>query len=584
MRHFYTLSLTVVFSLFLTSCIGAHPSVASESGQGVVGESGQTEVKQADVKEAPPWVGGDEEAFFYYALGQLDIQDQRWDEAERAFANVVETDKSAVDARIFASHLAVQRGDVQRAEAYTREVVNLDPTRVKSRMLLASLLTAQEKHQEAAEQYELLLARDDQDGSARLLLGQTYGYLKDGQKAKEILKPLFSDKKMAWKAYLTLGRAMVSIPQLEEAAVAFRKSHELAPERMQPVMALGVVLQKLDRSTESEKLYRDYLSEFPENRAIHSRLGRLLLNQNNRDGALEEFRAISNLSPSNVQARLTTGLILLSEHRYDEALQELRLAEASEPNNSTVQYYIGQSLEFLNTPKAAEVAYLKIAADQPFHSEAQLRLAHLETSSGRTDSALQRVRQLIKEHPEQVAFLKALSIVQLQAGQYEEAIDTASQGLAISPDNSELRFNRAMAYDKLNVWSKAEEDLRLYIERNPNDAHALNYLGYTWAEKNIYLEESRQLLERAAQLAPEDGFVTDSLGWVLYRLKDYKESLTRMKKAVRLEPTDPTIHEHLGDVFSALGEKEKALEIWKKALELGPDNKKLQEKIEKNAR
>ena len=141
-----------------------------------------------------------------------------------------------------------------------------------------------------------------------------------------------------------------------------------------------------------------------------------------------------------------------------------------------------------------------------------------------------------------------------------------------------------MAYDKLNMWAEAEKDLRHYIEHNPNDAHALNYLGYTWAEKNIFLDESRQLLERAVRLAPDDGFVADSLGWVLYRLKEYKESLNHMKTAVRLEPTDPTIREHLGDVFQALGQNNKALETWKEALKLGPENQKLQDKIKKNTR
>jgi tetratricopeptide (TPR) repeat protein len=570
-KWFRAMLLAFAVSLPIASCTGATQEIKKPAA------SPKVEIMQ-------PRSMYDGDAFLYYILGQLYIREQNWEEAEKAFSQVVEADKKAIDARIFVSHLAVQRGNINQAVEYTQEVVKLDPEHLKSRMLLASLLTAQKKHQEASVQYEILLENDKNDSAARMLLARSYGFLKDKKRAESTLKPLFKDKKLAWKAYLTLGRVLASIPDLEGATKAFYKAHRLGPEKMQPVLSLGVILQKLNRPAESEKVYRDYLSDYPENKAIHSRLGRLLLNQNDRGGALEEFRAISSLAPDNIQARLTTGLILLSEHKYNEALQELRLAEAAEPGNSTVQYYIGQSLEFLNTPKPAEQVYLKISQEEPFFPEAQLRIAHIETTSDRTDQAIARVENLVKQYPKKVIYIKALSLIQLQAENYSATVEISSKGLALDPEHSELLFNRAMAFDKLNMWAKAEKDLRVYIERNPNDAHALNYLGYTWAEKNIYLEEARKLLERAVRLAPDDGFVADSLGWVLYRLKDYKESLTSMKKAVLLEPKDPTIHEHLGDVLHAMGKKKQAMKIWKKALKLEPKNQKLQDKIKKNSK
>ncbi|MBF0454542.1 MAG: tetratricopeptide repeat protein [Magnetococcales bacterium] len=558
-----------LLGVLLASCLNTPPSAISNP---VFGPSSTSKRVQAL---------DDEQAFLFYLLGQLYVREQQWEEAEEAFEQVIKLDKSAIEARVFASHLAVQQGKIDEAIAYSREIIKLDPKRMKSRMLLTSLLTAQKNYSEAALHYETMLNQDGNNATVRLLLAQVYGHLNQKNRVLETLTPLFQDAKLGWKAYLTLGRALASMSELEEATKAFYRSHELAADKIQPVLALGVVLQKLNRPDESEKVYRDYLSDHPENKAIHSRLGRLLLNQNNRGGALEEFRTISNLAPGNIQARLTTGLILLSERNYEEALQELRLAEATEPSNSTVQYYIGQTQEFLNQPEKSEATYLKIASGEPFYPEAQLRLAHIETLTDRTASAIERVENLVTKFPQKVEFIKALSLIQLQVKQYEDVVRVTSKGLDIEPENSDLRFNRAMAYDKLGRWNEAEQDLRHYVEKNPNDAHALNYLGYTWAEKNIYLKESRKLLERAAKLAPDDGFVSDSLGWVLYRLKEYKESLNQMQKAVQLEPSDPTIHEHLGDVLMALGEKKRALEVWKKALELGPENQKLQEKIKK---
>ncbi|MBF0194194.1 MAG: tetratricopeptide repeat protein [Magnetococcales bacterium] len=573
-RWFQGLSFFLAISclgFILPSC-SVIPSAANNTANKVQNDS-----------QRPPYTEHDGDAFLNYILGQLYVMEQNWGEAEQAFSKVVKADKKAVDARVFVSHLAVQRGQVDQAISYTKEVIKLDPNRQKSRVLLASLFSAQKKYKEAAEQYELILVHDPDDSEVRLSAARTYGFLKKPYKAKKVLSPLFKNKKLAWKAYLTLGRVYASIPDLDSAVKVFYKSKELAPDKVQPVIALGILLQKQNKPNESATVYRDYLSDHPENKVIHSRLGRLLLNQNDRGGALEEFRAISNLAPDNIQARMTTSLILLSEYKYAEALQELRLAEATEPNNGTIKYYIAQALEFLNNSKQAEKTYHKVLAGTPFYPEAQLRLANIEATSNRTEKAIERIGKLVKQHPKKIIYLKALSLIQLRAEKYEDTIKTATRGLNINPDHNELRFNRAMAYDKLNMWPKAEKDLRVYIENNPKDAHALNYLGYTWAEKNIYLKEAHTLLQRAIRLAPDDGFVADSLGWVLYRLKNYKESLQRMQKAVLLEPKDPTIHEHLGDVLKALGKKQKALDVWEKALQLDPTNQKLMDKIKKNS-
>ncbi|MBF0447034.1 MAG: tetratricopeptide repeat protein [Magnetococcales bacterium] len=570
-KRLYIPLLTGIVTLSLFSCAGT------------ITDTDPVSVADQQIQRNRPLQEG--EAFFNYILAQIHLRDQNWEEAETAFNRVIEADEQALDALVLASHLAVQRGNIELAVKHTQDVIKLDPERQKSRMLLASLLTTQKKYSEAAQQYETLLSLKSEDDSiVRFLLAQTYGQLKDERKVELTLQSLFKHPTLAWQAYLTYGRSLIAVPKLEEAAKAFYKSHQLAPDEMQPVLALGILLQKLNRPEESEKIYRDYLTAFPENKAIHSRLGRLLLNQNNRGGALEEFRAISNLAPDNIQARLTTGLILLSEHKYEEALQELRLAEATEPSNTTVQYYIGQTLEFLNSPEKAEFNYHKILDGDNFHQEAQLRLAHIESASERIPAAIERIQKLTEKNPTKTEYLRSLTLINLQAKNYSEAVKYATKTLAIDPKNSEMLFNRAIAYDKLNRWADAEKDLKKYIKDNPDDAHALNYLGYTWAEKNIYLEESRALLERAAHLAPEDGFVSDSLGWVLYRLKEYDASLDKMKKAVLLEPTDPTIREHLGDVFHAMGKKKEALEVWKQALDLDPNNQGLREKIEKYTR
>ncbi|MEO5339664.1 MAG: tetratricopeptide repeat protein [Magnetococcus sp. MYC-9] len=543
--------------------------------------------------------------FYYYLLGHILLRERNWHDAERALTEVAQADPQSVETRLLVAHLATQRGDLKKAIHFSEEAIALDDRDEKSRQLLAGLLTATGSLEKAAEQYEEIIRINPDQLTSRLHLAQIYGRLHQIELARKALSPLFNKQSQAWKAHLAMGRAYVSVPDLEKAAAQFRKAYQLDPDKLESVLALGSVLQELKRPKEAEAVYRSFLQTHPESKEIHSRMGRLLLNQDDQEAALSEFQAISQIAPDSVPARLTSALILLSQKRHEEALQELRLAEATRQEDGRVSYYLGQVLEALERAKEAEESYLKVKSSETFYADAQLRLAFLEAEGGRRGAGIRRVQALLanlaSSHPSPVVdaaaapsvtggdpkvrltLFVALGMLFMQDEKYAEVVETTSQGLLLDPDHGRLRFNRAIALDKLNRWPEAEQDLKHYIKQNPNDANALNYLGYTWAERNEHLDEAFKLLEQALSLSPGDGFITDSMGWVLFRLNRLDESLLRMREAVRLEPKDATIHEHLGDVLRAMGKTEEAISVWKKALELDPSNGKLQQKIQMDA-
>lgn len=532
------------------------------------------------------------EHYYQYLLGQILLQERSWIDAEEALTKVAENDAASLDTRLLISHLATQRGDIKKAIRFAHEVVALDPTNMKALQLLSGLYTATKAYRKAAEQYEKILQASPDHTLSRLKLAPLYGRLHALEKARNVLAPLFKKPSLAWKAHLALGRAFVNLSDMQGAAVQFQAAHRLEQNRLETALALGAILQEINRPKEAEQVYRDYLAKHPNSQEVRTRLGRLFLNQDDQNAALTEFQAISQISPDSISARLTSALILLSQKRFEDALRELRLAEVSHPTDHTVQYYLGQVLEAMNRTQEAETAYGKVSPSALHHQEAQLRMAFLESERGERARGQHRVRALLDtmqqtaqtthtsvDSKKREALIVALNILLMQDERYHGVVKTASQGLALDPDHGRLRFNRAVALDKLGRWPEAEKDLILYIQKHPNDANALNYLGYTWAERNENLEEAWKLLQRAIQLAPGDGFITDSLGWVLFRLNRLKESLEYMREAVRLEPKDATIQEHLGDVLNALGQTEKARAAWTKAQTLDPDNAPLRDKL-----
>ncbi|ABK43336.1 Tetratricopeptide TPR_2 repeat protein [Magnetococcus marinus MC-1] len=521
----------------------------------------------------------DATATFSFLVGHLLLQERDWKGAEAAFTQVVESDPGAVESQVMVARLAMQGKDYEKALVHARKVVDLAPEHELARRTLATILRVLKRYPEAVVQYEELLKQDPDDSGVRLVLAQLYGRIGRAAESSKVVEALLSHPLIGWRAELAVGRGWLHQDDQAQALAAFERARAMAPEQLEPTLALGSVLQDLKKNEEAEAIYRRYLDEHPRSEVVHTRLGRLLLNVDDREGALAVFSNLQRLAPSSVQAHLSSAFILLSQERYEEALGALRLAEVQQPENSSIRYYLGQALEYLKRDEEAVGEYAKVQLGETFYPESQIRIAYLQSDLGRKKEGVEIVESLYKSHPTRVDVVLALNFLQLQNDQYEQVIQSTEEGLKLDPEESRFLFNRAMAYDKLGKWKEAEADLEAYIKVNPNDAHALNYLGYTWADRNENLEGSLELLKKAAKLAPGDGFITDSLGWVLFRMNRLSESVDAMREAVRLQPDDATIVEHLGDVLKALGRDKEAANFWQKYLKISPDNANLKEKL-----
>jgi tetratricopeptide (TPR) repeat protein len=166
---------------------------------------------------------------------------------------------------------------------------------------------------------------------------------------------------------------------------------------------------------------------------------------------------------------------------------------------------------------------------------------------------------------------------------YAKAEEILRKALSLFVNNDELNFNLAIILEKTNRYDEMVQCLKKTIEINPNHADALNYLGYSYADKGINLAEARSLINRALDLKPDNGYILDSLGWVHFKLGEYDEALKTLLKAAEIakDAPDPVIFEHIGDVYNSKGIKDKAKEYWEKAIGLQEKEEGLKERVEK---
>jgi len=294
-------------------------------------------------------------------------------------------------------------------------------------------------------------------------------------------------------------------------------------------------------------------------------------------------------------AEVLYGLASAGNRQGDEAaaLLYLRMAIYLDPGHDLAILTLGDILERARQPEDAVAVYDKMPASSPLRPNAEIQAGLALENLGKPEEAVKHLDKVISERPNDVDALSALGNIYRSrkmfteaAATYDKAIDKlASPGRA----NWDLFYFRGIARERTNRWPEAEADLRKALELLPDPlgrerALVLNYLGYSLVDKHLKLDEALDMLRRAVELRPRDGYIIDSLGWAYYRLGRYEDASREIERAAELRPSDPVINDHLGDVYWRTGRQLEAKFQWNHARDLKPepeDLPKILRKIER---
>jgi Flp pilus assembly protein TadD len=228
--------------------------------------------------------------------------------------------------------------------------------------------------------------------------------------------------------------------------------------------------------------------------------------------------------------------------------------------------------------------YRAIDPDSPYSWLARLRTANALNQLGRTEDAADILEAMATERTDRTDALSQMADMYRAKDRFAEAAEAYSAAITRIPELQEwhwsILYARGIAYERSKQWPKAEADFLKALELKPDQPLVLNYLGYSWVEKGLNIDRAKGMIEKAVELRPNDGYIVDSLGWVLYRLGDYAGAVKHLEKAVELKPDDPVINDHLGDAYWRVGRRFEARFQWRRALSFEPE-KELVPAIEK---
>ncbi len=535
----------------------------------------------------------DAELFYEVFLGELNL---RTGDPGAAYALMLEAARRSGDEQLYrrAADIALQARSGDYALQAVQAWKEAHPDSREANRYLLQILVALNRIDETPQLLRQELAQAAaQDKTALLtMVPQLYARASDktlaAQVVEQALADMLADPAVAPAAWVTVGRMRLAARDSAGALEAAQRAQALAPTN-DGAMLLALELLESGQ-TQAQALVNHYLAGQPKPELRLAYAGVLLNLQRNAD-AEKELRAVTRAKPDFPDTWLLLAALQLQRNQLGDAEKSLQrflelvpsadLDPQTRQRGLTQAYLMQAQIAEKKHDYAAAESWLKRIdnADEMF--SVQRQRASVLAHQGKVEQARALLQNLPGATP-QAARLKLQAEVQLlqEMRMYREAFEVQSQLVALYPQDDDLVYDQAVLAEKAGNPELMEKLLRELIARRPNYFHAYNALGYSLADRGVQLEEAKRLISKALEFAPGDPFITDSLGWVEFRLGNHAEALRLLESAYKTRP-DAEIAAHLGEVLWSMGERHRALSIWKEARRLNPDNETLQSTLKR---
>jgi tetratricopeptide (TPR) repeat protein len=525
-------------------------------------------------------------AYYFYTEAQILRAQGEHREALALMQKAMDLDPGSRLLQRETAVLYLQLKDEEAALALLEKLLDAHPDDIDALNIMGRLLQSRKRNDDAKRVYARILAQDPDNEDIYLLLGNLYMADAQYDEAFEVFEQFVQRFPDAYAGYFFLGKIHRAQNDPAAAEKAFRQALQIEPElegaRFELIDLYAADLQKDDHRNKTVQLYEELLKDNPQN--IRAIFGYALFERDR--GQTEDARRILKTYAGDIsQNDLIRGVFrhYIETENYRDAAYLLEHLRALHPGYNDLHYLQGLAFDGLKAYEKALAQFQAVTPQSRFFREATIQIAFRHAEDGRHDLAIAHLEDALAKDPNNTEFLIYLGSFNEETGDYAAAEGYLLKAIETAPDNERAYFRLGVVYDKMNRKDDSIAAMKRVIELNDEHANALNYLGYTYADLGIHLDEAEALVRKALKLRPDDGYITDSLGWVYYQKGQYAEALQWLLKASELAPEDPIIHEHVGDAYLKLGEKAKALQYYQKSLSLRDEDserEKIQPKID----
>jgi tetratricopeptide (TPR) repeat protein len=472
-------------------------------------------------------------------------------------------------------------GQIPEALEYINKAIALDPNYRPPYVLGGILMSSVGKDREAADYLRKAVTLDPAKEDAYLHLALSLTRLFEYEEAVSTLKALVKLNPDSILGYYYLGRTYSQMKLYREALGYFTKVLELRPEFDQATIDMAATYEALGDYPHAIDTYRLLVDQDEQHTAVLQRLIQLLLQQRRFAEALEYLHEAAQSGLGGQETFRKIGLVHLELEQYDEAIAVFGDLLEKDPSADNIRLYLSVAFEEKGDLDNAHAEFSKISRNSAQYFEAVSHIAQILKEQGKTDAAITVLKEAIDSNRGNLELYLSLSTLYESIDRPQAALDILHENEQLFQKEPRFHFRVGVLLDKLGKRTESINRMKQVLQLDPKDAQALNYLGYSYAEMGIHLEEALNYIKQAIAIRPRDAFILDSLGWTYFKLKRYDDAISALEDAISLVNDDSTIIEHLGDVYAARLAVKRALKQYQRALELAPERKELVEKIHK---
>ena len=466
-------------------------------------------------------------------------------------------------------------GEIERSADTARRMLELEPTNQLAQLVIATEALKNRRYAAAIRDLDKLGA-DSFEGITGSIL-RAWALIGDGR-YDEAMSSLDKVAEGGLEEFLVFHRAIMAEVAGDTAAAEdyISQAIETDPYTADIVDAYGRILGGAGRFDEA----LDAIVAFEAQGLSHPVVTALKEQLANKQ---RPAMFVDSVQSGAAQMFHSVGLAFAREGTRDISLVLERLAQYLDPRNDTIPIVIGQLYDGAGQHEIANALYDALPASSLLKPMATVRVADNLDAMGDRAEAIRRLSNIVATNPDDIDAISVLGDLLRADKQYTASADAYTKALTVtggkSPGDWRFYYVRGIAYERSDQFPLAEKDFLRALELNPDQPQVLNYLGYSWVDKGMNLDRALEMIEKAIEGAPNDGYIIDSLGWAYYRLGRFDEAVQKLEEAALLRPADPEINDHLGDAYWRVGRKLEATFQWKLAYAMDTEGN-VKERIE----
>ncbi len=473
--------------------------------------------------------------------------------------------------RAFISSLA--DGDIDEAVKLADRILTLDKANRVARLVVGVRDLKQKKYATAQININQSIRGPITDLVATLLSGWASFGAGDSKAAVANIDKLTGPEWYPIFKDLHTGLILELANKEKDAGTRFERAYKLDDSMLRVSDAYGRWMSRNKDSAAAVGIYEAFDKKLPRHPLVQE--------------ALRETRAGKKLPPlietaqaGAAEALYGIGATLTRRGGEDLALVYLQLSLYLQPNHPLALLSLADLYESVKKPPMAIKVYERMPANSPLKRNAQIQLATNLDAADRSEQAIKILKDVTAEDPRDIEAIMALGNIERGRKKFSDCSTTYSRAIDVMPGVTDKNswvtyYYRGICEERSKQWSKAEADMRKALQLQPEQPHVLNYLGYSWIDQGINLDEGMKMIKRAVDQRPDDGYIVDSLGWAFFRIGNFEDAVKNLERAIDLKPEDPTINDHLGDAYWRVGRTLEARFQWAHARDLKPEAEEL---------